>query len=309
MQSVQSALAAKDETEIRDILAKAAKKFEESNKKEVSFSCKELGDEHFGQKGLALKMNVVGPPITESFFISPDEPAPKVSDWLCDTLSRIHQVWKLTNQKARRILIDAILTDVIFSDQELRAVGYCEVPVKWESEDFSFNGYSDYLIGSKDGAKPNYPDSDCFLLIVEAKNEINYQGILQALAQAACIQKCRDAAKPTQTPMFAVLTDAFSFRFFAIDERKQVYCSRLLPLTFTSMDWKTNDSLQEILRWFKWVLGAMKSVSPRFYDEDRTCKAKARSGQGSMESAAAGPGNDRYADYRAFMRLPGTRST
>ena len=78
MQSVQSALAAKDETEIRDILAKAAKKFEESNKKEVSISCKELGDEHFDQKGLALKMDVVGPPIMESFFISPDEPGSTV---------------------------------------------------------------------------------------------------------------------------------------------------------------------------------------------------------------------------------------
>ncbi len=120
-----SALAAKDQTENRKILAEAAKQIEELNKKEVFFSCKELGVERFGEKGLDLKMDAVGPQIIESFLISPAEPTPQVSDWLCDTLSRIHQVWKLTNEKARHILIDAILTDVIASDQGFRAAGYC----------------------------------------------------------------------------------------------------------------------------------------------------------------------------------------
>ena len=302
---VRSALAAKDATERRDILAKAAKKFDESNKKEVSLSCKELGDEHFGQKGLALKMDVVGPPIMESFFISPDEPAPKVSDWLCDTLSRIHQVWKLTNEKARRILLDAILTDVIASDQGLRATGYCKVRVQLETEGFVFNGYSDYVIGSTGGAQSRNPDLNCCLLVVEAKNEMNDQAVLQALAQAACIQRHRE---PRSTPVFAVLTNAFIFQFFAIDEHKQVYCSRMLPLTFSG-EWKSNESLIEILRWFKWVLGIMKSISPRFHDEGRTIRREGGADQGSAASATAGVGEDHYADFRTCFRLPGTRST
>ncbi len=66
-----SALAAHDYTEMRNILMEASKKFEESNKEVVSFSCKALHDEHFGEKGLDLKMDLVGPPIIESFLLSP----------------------------------------------------------------------------------------------------------------------------------------------------------------------------------------------------------------------------------------------
>ena len=153
-------------------------------------------------------MDFVAPPIRESFFMSPVEPAPEVSVWLCDTLSRIHQVWRLTNEKARRILLDAILTDVIASEQGLRAAGYCEVRVQLETEGFAFNGFSDYRIGSTGGAQSRNPKLNCFLLVVEAKKAMDDQAVLQALAQAACIQRHRE---PRSTPVFAVLTNAFFF--------------------------------------------------------------------------------------------------
>jgi hypothetical protein len=300
-----SALAAQDYTAMRNILMEASKKFEESNKEVVSFSCKELHDEHFGEKGLDLKMDLVGPPIIESFLLSSAEPTPQVSDWLSDTLTRIHQVWKLNNEKARRILIDAILTDVITSDQKLRAAGYCEVRLQVETEGFVFNGYSDYMLGSTGKSLSRNPEPDCFLLVVEAKNGMNDQAVLQALAQAACIQKHRNiAAKPRPTPVFAVLTNAFSFQFFAIDEDKQVYCSRLLPLTFASGGWKSNASLIEILRWFKWVLGVMKSISPRFHNEGRTVRHQGGDDQGSAAIATAGQEADHYAEFRSCFRLP-----
>ncbi len=54
------------------------------------------------------------------------------SDFLCETLVRIKNVWVLDNEKACRIVIDAILTEVLLNDANEKLLGFCEVKNDWE---------------------------------------------------------------------------------------------------------------------------------------------------------------------------------
>ena len=101
---------------------------------------------------------------------------------------------------------------------------------------------------------------DSFLLIVEAKTEWPASAIPQILAEAGCLLKNRQAAGKN-TPVFAVLTNGFDFKFFAIDTDGVVYASEKEYLkigpdgTYTS-----STSLSEILRWLSWFMTAIKSI-------------------------------------------------
>ena len=54
------------------------------------------------------------------------------SDFLCETLHRIKNVWVLDNEKACRIVIDAILTEVLLNETNEKLLGFCEVKNDWE---------------------------------------------------------------------------------------------------------------------------------------------------------------------------------
>ena len=54
------------------------------------------------------------------------------SDFLCETLLRIKNVWVLDNEKACRIVIDAILTEVLLNEANETLSGFCEVKNDWE---------------------------------------------------------------------------------------------------------------------------------------------------------------------------------
>ena len=288
----------------------------QNQRKTISFSSKELDTDHL--EHLGLKLQYVGPHNEVTFFVAPSEPVVEPSSWLCDTLERVLSAWVLNNEKSRRIVIDAIITEVISSDKELNAAGHCEVKLDWDTSSFSFSGNADYLIGSKHKAPKKH--SDWFLLVVEAKKEWSDQAIWQLLAQSACIQNHRISSQsPNIAPVFAVLTNGFRFQFFAVDDSKQVFCGPELTIV-TGGAWKSNNSLKEVLRWFNWILGCMKAVSSRqgqsflssTQNPRRAGRAEAevgdtsQAGGGVAAPAAAVPVStsgfiDRYADFRKYL--------
>ncbi len=91
---------------------------------------------------------------------------------------------------------------------------------------------------------------DSFLLVVEAKKEWPDSAVAQVLAEAGCLLKNRELKRKC-TPVFAVLTNAVFFQFFAIDTNSFVFSSGVaIPLSKAKdRSYKTSTSLIQILRW------------------------------------------------------------
>ncbi|OAJ37843.1 hypothetical protein BDEG_21818 [Batrachochytrium dendrobatidis JEL423] len=180
----------------------------------------------------------------------------------------VDKAWALDNEKACRIVIDAILTEVLTSEANDKLVGFCEVKNDWEGKEFGYTGDVDYMLGSSDTKTVDTMDS--FLLVVGAKKEWPDSAVPQILCEAGCLLKKRLAAGKN-TPVLAVLTNGTDFRFFAIDTDGVVYASTIHLLKLDNdRTYKTSTSLSEILRWFTWFMTAIKSVSPRASSEDLT---------------------------------------
>jgi hypothetical protein len=219
--------------------------------------------------GLALNIDNIDVK-APSLHIPDDIETVSPSPWLCQTLEKIDQVWVLDNEKACRIVIDAILTEVLSRNDSAQArprlLGFCEVKLDWEGTGFGYTGDVDYMFGS---SKTKSVDTiDSFLLIVEAKKEWPDSAIPQILCEAGCLLKKRLAAGKN-TPVFAVLTNGLFFRFFAIDIDACVFASENEVLKVGKEGtYSSSSSLSEILRWFTWFMTAIKSISPRASSED-----------------------------------------
>ena len=186
------------------------------------------------------------------------------------TLARIDKVWVLDNEKACRIVIDAILTEVLLNESNEQLLGFCEVKNDWEGPGFGYTGDVDYMFGTSKTKSVDTMDS--FLLVVEAKYEWPAKSVAQTLAEAGCLLKKRLAAGKN-TPVFAVLTNGLLFRFFAIDIDGVVYSSGQTPIGLglgPGGDYTESPTLSEILRWLTWF---MISISPRASSENLTDKA------------------------------------
>ncbi|OAJ40753.1 hypothetical protein BDEG_24453 [Batrachochytrium dendrobatidis JEL423] len=217
--------------------------------------------------GLALNIDYATIDVP-SLHIPTSFPTPVASDFLCENLSRIKTVWVLDNEKACRIVIDAILTEVLLAEANDNLMGFCEVKNDWEGTGFGYTGDVDYMFGSSDTKSVDTMDS--FLLVVEAKKEWPDSAIPQVLCEAGCLLKKRLAAGK-ETPVFAVLTNGLLFRFFAIDIDGIVYASEIETLKLgKDGTYDTSTSLSEILRWFTWFMTSIKSVSLRASSEDLT---------------------------------------
>ena len=94
---------------------KALKPLIGSTKPSVPFSSANLND-CVRPDGLALNIDyaIVKAP---TIHIPVDFPAPAASAHLCETLARIEKVWVLDNEKACRIVIDAVLTEVLLMEK------------------------------------------------------------------------------------------------------------------------------------------------------------------------------------------------
>jgi hypothetical protein len=205
-----------------------------------------------------------------------DSPSP--SAWLCEGLKKYDSVWAFNTEMACKIIIDAIITESLYySDANLTA--FCETDNRWSGAGIEYTGNVDYMIGSCD-TRETAENIDSFLLVVKAKLEWPQRYMLpltphvlilcscsalpQVLAEAGCLLRRRLAAGKN-TPVFAVLTNAEHFQFFAIDVDNVVYCSGQ-PIFLglgSDGDWASSTSLRQILRWFKWFITSMASISPQ----------------------------------------------
>ena len=217
--------------------------------------------------GLALNIDHVDVKVP-SLHIPDDFETVSPSLWLCETLAKIDRAWVLDNEKACRIVIDAILTEVLLSESNKQLLGFCEVKNDWEGDDFCYTGTVDYMFGSCKIKSVDVIDS--FLLVMEAKKEWPDSSIPQVLCEAGCLLKKR-LAVGKNTPVFAALTNGLFFRFFAINTDGVVYASttRLLEIG-EDRTYNSSSSLTDILRWFTWFMTAIKSISPRASSDDLT---------------------------------------
>jgi hypothetical protein len=250
---------------------KQVQQFWNKKKPSVSFSRATLND-CVRPDGLALNIDYASVK-APTIHIPVDFPAPAASAHLCETLARIEKVWVLDNEKACRIVIDAILTEVLLNESNEQLLGFCEVKNDWEGTGFGYTGDVDYMFGSSKTKSVDTMDS--FLLVVEAKKEWPDSAIPQVLAEAGCLLKKRLAAGK-KTPVFAVLTNGLLFRFFAIDIDGVVYSSGQTPIGLglgPGGDYTDSPTLSEILRWLTWFMTSIKSISPRASSENLTDKA------------------------------------
>jgi hypothetical protein len=228
-------------------------------------------DDCMRSDGLALNCENLG---TYPSLRIPDHfHSPTPSDRLCEYLDILSAVWTTDNEKSRRIVIDALLTEVIWTEGNRKLTGYCEVNNDWEAEGVKYNGTADYMIGTKKGPKSSSPDN--YLLIVEAKKDWPESAVAQILAEAGCLLKRRMAAGK-KTPVFAVLSNGVFFRFFAIDTLGTVCSSSTLTLEAgPDRSYKSSTSLSEILRWLHWFISSYKSLSPQA-SHDRLTEASVK---------------------------------
>ena len=212
--------------------------------------------------GLNLKTDYIATSVV-TLHIPDDVVSREPSASLSEQLERIDAVWSLTNEKACRMVIDAILTEALFDSENEKLKGFCEVRNEWEGEGVRYTGAADYMLGTS--KSQSLSNIDSFLLIVEAKKDWSDSAVPQVICEAGCLLRRRmDADK--NTPVFAVLTNGLFFRFFAIDTNGEVYSSGAAPLYLSlgpGGGYSDSPSLREILRWFKWFLTAIKSISPR----------------------------------------------
>jgi hypothetical protein len=175
---------------------------------------------------------------------------------LCQYLDRLDTIWDFGTEMARRSKIDAIIAEAI-ATSGVPFKTYCEVRNDWNGSGFSYRGNVDYMIGAGDRV-------ESFLLVVEARKDFPDSSVAQVLAEAGCLLKNRQLAGKS-TPVFAILTNAVNFQFFAIDTNSVVFTSgvSITPLA-PSEDgtYQTSASLIEILRWMKWFITSMACVSP-----------------------------------------------
>ena len=261
-------------------------------KPSVPFSSATLED-CLRSDGLALdlrfiKLGSMVPIVT--LHIPSDIVSPIPSDFLCEHLLKVMKLFVMDNEKACRMLIDAILLEVLESETNENLSGFCEVKNDWFGTEFGYTGNVDYMLGSSNTKSVKTMDS--FLLVVEAKKEWPDSAVAQVLTEAGCLLKKR-LASGKNTPVFAVLTNGTLFRFFAIDVDSVVYSSNLCMLKRgEDGSYKTSSSLAKILRWFNWFMTSIKSISPRASNADLTntevqdSLAKLRSCFGPKQSQA-----------------------
>ena len=97
--------------------------------------------------GLALNIDWIRVK-APTLHIPVDFAAPIASAHLCETLAKIDKVWVLDNEKSCRIVIDAILTEVLLNETNHELMGFCEVKNDWEGTGFGYTGDVDYMFGS-----------------------------------------------------------------------------------------------------------------------------------------------------------------
>ena len=197
--------------ELTDEEWKKVQQLKNTRKPSVQFSKASLND-CMRPDGLALDLRfseIIGP----SLHIPQEIIFPVPSDFLCEHLLTVQNLFVLNNEKSCRMLIDAILIEVLKSEFNDSMYGVCEVKNDWEGTGFGYTGDVDYMIGSS--ITKSVDTMDSFLIIVEAKKEWPDSGIPQVrsrlLAQEAsgCWKEHPCICRSNQWHRLSVLRDRY----------------------------------------------------------------------------------------------------
>ena len=188
-------------------------------------------------------------------------------DTLCQVLIDLRTYWARNSEMACRSRIDAIILEAL-ATSGVEITCFAEVKNEWMGPGYGYTGAVDYMIGSAP-TMDAVDDIDSFILVVEAKREWPDNSVAQVLAEAGCLLKKR-MENGKNTPVFAMLTNAYLFQFFAIDVDGIVYCSGPPCVLGLGPDgtYATSHSLLLILRWLRWFISCMAAISPRVSAED-----------------------------------------
>ena len=168
-----------------------------------------------------------------------DVPDPEISQRLCADIEQVLSKCILRNEASNSLLVQAILMAALdYSHGQLSLSLQSRLDA--ETARAVYQGRADYKRG-----------------IVDEK------AIWQTLAKAACLQRKRKE-EGKDTPVFAVLTNVLSFRFFIIDTDSRVMASypRLLDL-LTGTPFRPNSTLIEIMKWFSWFITSIMQMPSR----------------------------------------------
>jgi hypothetical protein len=134
---------------------------------------------------------------------------------------------------------------------------YLEEPLSWVQDGVRFRGSMDMAV-MNDTKKSLFP-------VGEVKRAWDIEeGLYQLLAEAGCILRMRESQGKQPTPVLAVLSNAFNFQFFAIDERNGcVYSSQLFVIDLLRIaDFRSDPQVIEVVTWLVWFIQITVSVSP-----------------------------------------------
>jgi hypothetical protein len=172
--------------ELTEAEKKQVQEFLNKKNPSVAFSRATLND-CVRTDGLALDLCFIEPvaiPVL-TLHIPQEIVLPVPSDFLSEHLLAVQKLFVLDNEKACRMLIDAILIELLKSEFNDTLYGFCEVQNDWEGPGFGYTGNVDYMFGSS--KTKSVKSMDSFLLVVEAKKECLMMPLLKFYVKpAAC---------------------------------------------------------------------------------------------------------------------------
>jgi hypothetical protein len=176
----------------------------------------------------------------------------------------------LDSEASKRSFLDPLLFECIGEQSSTRDGVRLHHSTPLGKMSGRMHGFADYTIGSVGG-------EDTQLLVTEAKKLWNHDGIPQVLGGMSEVLEQRNSSG-LNSPVFGVLTNAENFVFFALDTNKIVYTSGE-PIKLDGLhreDGLNTGQLADILRWMKFLVWAIRLISPR---------CSAREDQPSVESS------------------------
>jgi hypothetical protein len=69
---------------------------------------------------------------------------------LCEHLLIVQKRFAIDNEIARRMLINAILLEVLNSGFNGKLLGFCKVENDWDGSGFGYTGNVDYMLGTSE---------------------------------------------------------------------------------------------------------------------------------------------------------------
>jgi hypothetical protein len=164
------------------------------------------------------------------------QPSERFKQNFIETMGVFHQL----REAGRRIFLNIFLSDIIGSSEFIKTLRiFTEVPMDVLSTNVvangkkrKLNGKTDYTIGfARDlDTFDITPPNELYLVAIEAKCRLDESDLWQCVAETATLYKSRKDMKKKKCAVWAVLTNAETWKFIHIDEAGKLWRSGELLL-------------------------------------------------------------------------------